>query len=469
MIGRTCLAALSLALASCRPSPPRLGDAVVDGLEHVVQLPGLGGQACAEMVLGRAGWALGQEDLFRLTRPAGDPSSACNALALHRLLTDLGVRSRVVEAPLGAAAQREAAFRALHADLAAQRPSIVCMRHRERELEVERFRLVFGYDAATASVRTHDPARPDGADQRVPVAAFLERWLARRVVVEQPPAPPASGRAPGAELLRLLASQRQRLPRELTLVAEPPFVLISDDPTPRLQRLARATVRWATARLRAGLFARDLAPTELWLLRDHASYRRHSQRWFGVAAPPGFGFYTSGRRAAVLDLSLGRGTVVHELVHAFLQTELPGVPAWLDEGLSSLYEASGDRDDHLHGYPNWRLSGVQQQLRAGKLPSLAALLALGAEQLQRTPSGDGQAQLLCYYLQERGLLRTFYRALLAAHREDPTGAATLLRVTRSPSLDALERQWRSFALSLHDGGGFDPDLRAVPAAGGTRR
>ena len=54
--------------------------------------------------------------------------------------------------------------------------------------------------------------------------------------------------------------------------------------------------------------------------------------------------------------SQGHGTLIHEMVHALIESDFPDAPDWLDEGLASLYErslwASGGR---LVPVANWRM------------------------------------------------------------------------------------------------------------------
>jgi hypothetical protein len=53
------------------------------------------------------------------------------------------------------------------------------------------------------------------------------------------------------------------------------------------------------------------------------------------------------------------------------------------------------------------------------------------------PANYGQARYLCYYLQQQGLLREFYRRFHTNREKDPTGYATLQEV--------LGRTWPRFS------------------------
>ena len=216
---------LFLLLGACQEP-----DILLGGIPHVYQKPGLGGEACLEMVLRPGGWGLTQEDLFRLVEVDLTSSSGCYVDKLDRLLGEIGQGHQLVRAaPEGTREQ----WRALRADLAAGRPSIVCVRHRERPggPEVERFRLVIGHAASTREVVLHDPTRRDGRSRRVPLHRFLERWPVeteggRQVVrlrVELRP-PEGQPRTSTARLARHIAALKRRL-SGVSVVAEPPFAV----------------------------------------------------------------------------------------------------------------------------------------------------------------------------------------------------------------------------------------------------
>ena len=409
-VGRTATGALlCVLLGACQEA--RQPDILLRGIPHVYQKPGLGGEACLEMVLGRSGWGLTQEDLFRLVEVDRTSSSGCYADKLDRLLGEIGQAHRLVRRP----AKPEAEWRALRADLAAGRPSIVCVRHREQPgaPEVERFRLVIGHSASTREVVLHDPTRRDGGSRRVPLDRFLQRWPVEtdggrqvvRLSVDLRP-PEAQLQTPTARLARHVAALQRRLPgvsgspgglrppgAGVSVVAEPPFAVIGDEPAATVRERARTTVRWAATRLKQAYGFRD--PREIidiWLLKDRASYLAASQRLVGRRPDTPFGFYSGARRVMVMNIGLGAGTLVHELVHAFVGASFPGCPPWLNEGLGSLYEACGEREGRIHGFVNWRLPALQHAIRAGRLPPLRRLMSLDAAGFYELDPGTNYAR-----------------------------------------------------------------------------
>jgi hypothetical protein len=59
-----------------------------------------------------------------------------------------------------------------------------------------------------------------------------------------------------------------------------------------------------------------------------------------------------------------------------------------------------------------------------------------------------QARYLCYYLQERELLRKYYREFTANAKNDPTGYESLKRVLAQQDMDAFKKRWEDFVLQL---------------------
>lgn len=265
-------------------------------------------------------------------------------------------------------------------------------------------------------------------------------------------AAPAAGFS-DADYARHVERLKQRLPsREFEIVVERPFVVVGDGGRRAVEEEARGTVRWAVALLKKDYFAKD--PKEIldiWLFKDSASYKRHARTLFGREPTTPYGYYSPAHKALVMNIETGGGTLVHEIVHPFVEANFPGCPPWLNEGLGSLYEQSGEQDGHIVGYTNWRLPGLQRAIRRGGLTPFRKLLALdGRAFYDDDPHGThyAQARYLCYYLQERGLLTRFYREFYANRAADPTGFDTLRKVLGEPDMEAFQRRWERFVLGL---------------------
>lgn len=268
-------------------------------------------------------------------------------------------------------------------------------------------------------------------------------------------ATPAPAATTNAAMTAHLARLQPKVPQGFSVVVQPPFVVLGDQPVERVRAHARNTVKWAVDKIKQDYFSRDPDTViDIWLFRDSVSYTNHAFQLFGDRPSTPFGYYSSEHEALVMNISTGGGTLVHEIVHPFMRANFPDCPAWFNEGLASLYEQSCERDGHIRGLVNWRLPALQETIRAGKLITFRKLTATTDDEFyNRTPSGSysehyAQARYLCYYLQEKGLLVKFYREFLAGAKQDPSGYDTLQRVLGEKDMDAFQKRWEQFVLAL---------------------
>jgi hypothetical protein len=253
-----------------------------------------------------------------------------------------------------------------------------------------------------------------------------------------------------------LTSHAKSLEKRLTgrgfhVVVEAPFVVIGDESAATVRRRAKETVAWAVERLRRAYFPQDPARTiEIWLFKDTDSYETHAKEFFGKKPTTPYGYYSATHRALVMNISTGGGTLVHEIVHPFIEANFPRCPAWFNEGLASLYEQCRDRDGVIWGETNWRLEGLKKAIAAGRTPSFEELCGTSTDEFYADERGVhyAQARYLCYYLQERGLLADYYRQFSGASASDPTGYKTLRKILGSPNMDDFQKKWEAFVLKL---------------------
>jgi hypothetical protein len=258
-----------------------------------------------------------------------------------------------------------------------------------------------------------------------------------------------------ADFARHVEQLKKKLPSSsFNVIIQRPFVVIGDESPADVQEHSERTVKWAVDKLKQDYFTQD--PKEIldiWLFKDAESYEKNALKLFGEKPSTPYGYYSSTHKALVMNISTGGGTLVHEIVHPFIEANFPGCPPWLNEGLGSLYEQSGEVDGHIHGYTNWRLPGLQAAIKARRVPSFKTLMAMTEIGFYNDDRGTnyGQARYLCYYLQQRGLLIKFYREFFAHRKEDPTGYQTLQKVLRLRDMNAFKLKWEKFVLGLRQG------------------
>jgi hypothetical protein len=168
---------------------------------------------------------------------------------------------------------------------------------------------------------------------------------------------------------------------------------------------------------------------------------------------------------------LGRGWLILAASGwlAFVATVLmPGLPAWLDEGIAQVVETSPIEagEVRLDLFDRDRLARLQELLRVGGVPPLADIVAGGQEPFIAGHAGGDQAVA---YLAAWGLARDLavvrpllspakVRELSAAGDTDPVGRFESLV---GMPVDRFDRQWRERMLAFrHPAAG----VRPTPAA-----
>lgn len=436
----------------------------LDGFTHVKQKPDFCGEADVEMALRRLGRDVSQDDVFNLS--GLDPLKGRGIWAddLQRVLRTLGMEPgqtwyRVN--PAKAKADMEAQFAELHKDLSRGIPSIVCMHYDASPKTTEHFRLITGYDATTDEVVYMEPAEDDGAYRRMKRVDFLalwpfkkspQKWTVIRLRLEEKSKPAlAQFEAPTpAELAQHVMELKETMPEGFTLVWEKPFLVIGNESPEKVRSRAKDVVGWTRDLLLKDFFPKAPQTMEdVWVFKDATTYEKYSRELFQTDPDTPYGFYLASRRSMVMNIKPGYGTLTHELVHPFMHANWPDGPAWLNEGLGSLFEFPGERDGHFIGQLNWRLPAVQDAIRDKSVPKISALVKTTEDQFYADETGVhyAMARYLCYWLQERGLLITFVQRAQALKGEDKTGLKALTEVLGGDP-DAFQRDWEKFTLAL---------------------
>jgi len=270
---------------------------------------------------------------------------------------------------------------------------------------------------------------------------------------------PTSGGFTEADFARHVKELRARIQTKLSsdqfsIVIQSPFVVVGDEPENVVRERSNDTVKWAVDRLKQSFFTRDPNEIlEIWLFKDDESYRKHTRLMFGDAPSTPYGYYSRTHKALIMNIGTGGGTLVHEIVHPFIEANFPACPPWFNEGLGSLYEQCGEVSGHIHGYTNWRLPGLQRAIREDRVPSFKALMEMDSRAFYNDSSGVNYAQsrYLCYYLQEKGLLVKFYKEFVNNQAADPSGFKSVQKVLGETDMDAFKSRWEKYVLGLRQG------------------
>jgi len=266
-------------------------------------------------------------------------------------------------------------------------------------------------------------------------------------------APPIAANSTADDFAKHTSELRKRLPStQFSIVIQAPFIVVGDEPPDIVKQHAEETVKWAVDRLKQDFFAKDpQSILDIWLYKDASSYERNTWQLFNEHPSTPYGYYSSKHKALIMNIATGGGTLVHEIVHPFMEANFPACPPWLNEGLGSLYEQCGEENGHIHGFVNWRLPGLQQAIKAKNVSPFKKLTSMDADEFYGDNSGVNysQSRYLCYYLQEKGLLVKFYQQFHANQKNDPSGFATLQKILREPDMERFRANWEKYVLNLN--------------------
>src|SRR4029079_14254836 len=99
------------------------------------------------------------------------------------------------------------------------------------------------------------------------------------------------------------------------------------------------------------------------------------------------------------------------------------------------------------------LNGLKSAILRKKTLPLTDLLATSRGEFydsKRSGLHYAMARYLLFYLQERGLLESYFHRFMADQEKDPTGLETLKSVLGEKDLAAFQKRWEAEVLTLPD-------------------
>lgn len=240
-----------------------------------------------------------------------------------------------------------------------------------------------------------------------------------------------------------------------TVILSKPFVIITDINSSSAQNENKMIVELSIKTFKKRFFKNNPKNiTDIWILKNRESYIKFNHAFLNSTSRDEVaGYYMRDKDALVLDITTGIGTIVHEMVHAFMDNNFPDAPVWFEEGLASLYEGTMVNDNGLIGDLNWRLPWLKETIRAKKLDSFKLLSDMNVSTFYEDNSVSinyAQSRYLFYYLQEKGLLLKYYKIALANIKNDPTCYRSLLKVLKIKDMKEFQKEWEIYILGLED-------------------
>jgi hypothetical protein len=243
---------------------------------------------------------------------------------------------------------------------------------------------------------------------------------------------------------------QEELPPFFQITSAGPFVVASELPRYVTDMTITYTISWLHGHMMRDFFRKPppVGSKTIFLFRHQESYDHYMKKWLGRSGDGVYGVMTPNN--IMVNAATGTGSLVHELIHEYLQVDFQEIPFWLEEGLASLYEQSAEVEGRMVGLVNFRLRVLQDALQKGRIWPLDQLIqsdrsGIGSDDLDLFYA---QARYFCYYLQELHLLRTFYRTFREDPFMDPNGSQALMKVLGETSIKAIERDWIDYIEGL---------------------
>jgi hypothetical protein len=310
---------------------------------------------------------------------------------------------------------------------------------------------LFGCAVACSSTSAAErrPAPPAQAPRAAPSAGPTAPAAA---------APPPAPEAPAYDLAADLAARGEAAKSELGArarieVVDEVFVLAAAGGGGSLAGAIAVTKKALAAYFNGRFSKRPERAISVYLFAEARSYDAYCKQRWGESCSTPYGFYLRDDRKIVMNVAPGIGTLTHELVHPLIETDFPAAPAWIDEGIASLYEAFHlPRPGEIRGGKNWRHPRLLRALGSKQEREYARLTVLfgmsdAVFRGQREDLNYATARYLCQWLDQKQLLWPFYQRWRDGYADDPSGEKSFTAVVGKTPAEA-DAEWARWVRSL---------------------
>lgn len=243
---------------------------------------------------------------------------------------------------------------------------------------------------------------------------------------------------------------KSKLDNEFVFIVHSCFLIVSNLTDSESNKIINNTIAPAEKSFYNDFFS--IKPNDVitvFLFKNEESYRYWAEKIFNDTDVSLFGYYKPSDRVVLVNISTGSGTLVHEMTHVFLRFDFPDIPVWLNEGLGSLYEQCSIYNSEIKGLVNWRLPLLQKTIMDNSYKPLINLFEISDEEFYGYESNFyySQARYFCFYMQEKGLLRQFYKNFRDNFDLDYTGKLFVEKVFND-NLENIDTEFKRWVLTL---------------------
>lgn len=196
----------------------------------------------------------------------------------------------------------------------------------------------------------------------------------------------------------------------------------------------------------------EKTPTELitvFMFGNDSSYRNWAYRLYGDTDLSPYGYFKTSKKVMLMNIRTGTGTLIHEITHALVRYDFPDIPSWFNEGLGSLYERCSIDKKEIKGHVNWRLPTLQKSIMKNSYSPLAMMMKTNDDEFYGEESGYNysQARYFCMYLQEKGLLKKYYKTFRDRFDEDKTGIKFAEEILNE-KINRIDTDYKQWVMTL---------------------
>ncbi|MBL8016580.1 MAG: hypothetical protein JNK43_04860 [Ignavibacteria bacterium] len=236
---------------------------------------------------------------------------------------------------------------------------------------------------------------------------------------------------------KVISEHSKIIPQGMSVTKFRYFVVFSELDEELTYRLIDTDMRNTIDHM-SGNFTRKLPTivTPIYLFEDFDRYKEFVLKNYDIAendiSP--YGFFKISKNVIVVRYVSWKGSILHEITHRFTKSDFPEMPSWFDEGFASLNEKSTFKDGKLIGEFSYRIIPLRRAIENNTYTSIEHLMKTDDEELygKRTSFYYAQSRYLLMYLQEKGLLETFYKTFRDSYSEDKTGISQLESLFNKP-------------------------------------
>ncbi len=251
---------------------------------------------------------------------------------------------------------------------------------------------------------------------------------------------------------KVLSEQSKVIPQGMSVTKFRYFVVFSDLGEELTYKLIDTDMR-NTIDAMSGSFCNKLPTkvTPIYLFEDFERYKEFVLKNYDIAendiSP--YGFFKISKNVIVVRYVSWKGSILHEITHCFTRSDFPGMPSWFDEGFASLNEKSVFKDGKLIGEFSLRIIPLRRALENNTYTTIEFLMKTNDEELygKRTSFYYAQSRYLLMYLQEKGLLESFYKNFRDTYHEDETGISQLETLIKKP-ISSIDEDYLEYIKSF---------------------